>query len=122
MQRDQSAFKIEAAADMVVEALPPLEQHPGLFIRHTLLPEYGLTVSEAARRIGVDRAGFTGVLDGKYSVSRDLAYKLGALMNDPVADLLIAYQHAYDLAQERERREAFKAKIERVEPVEAAAC
>ncbi len=121
MQRDKSAFKIEAAAGMVVEALPPLEQHPGHFIRHTLLPEYGLSVSEAARRIGVDRAGFTGVLDGKYAVSRDLAYKLGALMNDQVADLLIAYQHAYDLGHERERRESFKAKIERVQPVEATA-
>lgn len=121
MERDKSAYKIEAAADMVVGALPPIDQHPGHFIRRTLLPEYGLSVSEAARRIGVDRAGFTGVLDGKYAVSRDLAYKLGALMNDHVADLLIAYQHAYDLAQELERREGFKAKIERVQPVEALA-
>lgn len=121
MERDKSAYKIEVAADMIVDALPPIEQHPGHFIRNTLLPEYGLSVSETARRIGVDRAGFTGVLDGKYAVSRDLAYKLGALMNDQVADLLIAYQHAYDLAQERERREGFKAKIERVQPVEAAA-
>lgn len=35
-------------------------------------------------------------------------------MRDEVADLLIAYQHAYDLAQEREMREAMKASIERL--------
>lgn len=113
-KRDTAQFKIEKASEMVVGVLPPIDRHPGAFIKDTLLPEYGLSVSEAARRIGVDRAGFTGVLTGKYDVSRDLAYKLGALMRDEVADLLIAYQHAYDLAREREKREAYKAKIERV--------
>ncbi|MFS0737572.1 hypothetical protein ABC347_11025 [Sphingomonas sp. 1P06PA] len=105
-------------ADMIVNAVPPLTQHPGGFIRDTLLPEFGLSVAETARRIGVDRAGFHGVLTGKYDVSRDLAYKLGALMNDAVADLLIAYQHAYDLEKERDKRAAYREKIERL-PVPA---
>jgi addiction module HigA family antidote len=117
-KRDSSQYKIETAAEMVVAALPPLERHPGSFIKETLLPEYGLNVAEAARRLKVDRATFHLVLTGKHAVSRDLAYKLGALMRDEVADLLIAYQHAYDLAQEREKREGYKATIERVEPVE----
>lgn len=118
-KRDSSEYKIEKAADMVVSAVPPLTQHPGVFIKDVLLPEYGLSVSETARRIKVDRAGFHGVLTGKYDVSRDLAYKLGALMRDEVADLLIAYQHAFDLEKERDRRAMFKDQIERVEPAEA---
>lgn len=113
-KRDSAQYKIEAAADMIVEALPPLDNQPGKFIKDVLLPEYGLSVSEAARRLKVDRATFHLVMSGKHAVSRDLAYKLGALMRDEVADLLIAYQHAYDLAQEREKREAFKQQIERV--------
>lgn len=116
-KRDSSEYKIEKASEMIVGAVPPLSKHPGEFIRDVLLPEYGLNVSEAARRLGVNRPGLHGVLTGKYDVSRDLAYKLGALMRDEVADLLIAYQHAYDLEQERDRRESFKATIERVEPV-----
>lgn len=113
-KRDTAQYKIEKASDMIVDALPPIDRHPGAFIRETLLPEFGLSVAEAARRIGVDRAGFHGVLTGKYDVSRDLAYKLGALMRDEVADLLIAYQHAFDLAKEREKRDAYKAHIERL--------
>lgn len=113
-KRDTAEYKIEKAADMIVSAVPPLTQHPGAFIRDVLLPEYGLSVAETARRIGVDRAGFHGVLTGKYDVSRDLAYKLGALMNDAVADLLIAYQHAYDLEKERDKRAGYREKIERV--------
>jgi addiction module HigA family antidote len=113
-KRDSAEYKIEKASEMIVGALPPIDKHPGAFIREVLLPEYGLSVAETARRIGVDRAGFHSTLTGKYDVSRDLAYKLGALMRDEVADLLIAYQHAYDLAREREKREAYKATIERV--------
>jgi addiction module HigA family antidote len=116
-KRDTAQYKIERASEMIVDALPPIERHPGAFIKETLLPEYGLTVTEAARRIGVDRAGFHGTLTGKYDVSRDLAYKLGALMRDEVADLLIAYQHAYDLAKDRAKREGYKATIERLPPV-----
>lgn len=113
-KRDTAQYKIEKASEMIVSALPPIDRHPGSFIKDVLLPEYGLSVSEAARRLSVDRAGFHNTLAGKYDVSRDLAYKLGALMRDEVADLLIAYQNAFDLAREREKREAYKTTIERV--------
>jgi addiction module HigA family antidote len=115
--RESSQYKIEAAAEMIVNAVPPLDRHPGAFIKDVLLPEYGLSVSETARRIKVDRATLHLVLTGKHAVSRDLAYKLGALMRDEVADLLIAYQHAYELAREQDRRAAFREQIERVAPV-----
>jgi len=117
-QRESAQYKIEAAAEMVVSAVPQLDQHPGKFIKDVLLPEYGLSVAEAARRIKMDRATLHLVLTGKHAVSRDLAYKLGALMRDEVADLLIAYQHAYDLAKDREKREEYKATIERVPAVD----
>lgn len=118
-KRDTAQYKIDKAADMIVGALPPIDKHPGVYLRETILPQWGLKVSDAARRLGVDRAGLHGVLSGKYDVSRDLAYKLGALLRDEVADFMIAYQHAYDLAKEREKREAYKATIERMQPAEA---
>jgi addiction module HigA family antidote len=111
-----NSHKIEIASEMLVSALPSLSMHPGEFIREVLLPEYGLSVSEVARRIGADRATLSNVFHGKHDVSRDLAYKLGALLNDETADLLVAYQHAYDLERERDRREAYKQSIERAAP------
>jgi antitoxin HigA-1 len=111
-KREKSEYKL-APEEMAV-AMPPADRHPGEFIKQVLLPEYGLSVSEAARRIAMDRATLHLVLTGKHAVSRDLAYKLGALMRDEVADLLIAAQLAFDLAQEQERREAFRRQIERM--------
>lgn len=110
--------KIEDPAEMAVTASGEIA-HPGAFIRETLLPEYGLKVAPAAKAMDIDRAGFIRVLDGKSAVSRDLAYKLGALMRDEVADLLIAWQLKYDLQHEAEIRAAYRTKIKRVEPVDA---
>lgn len=112
-KRDNAEFKIDNPADMTVTAAG-VGKHPGEFIRDVLLPEYGLSVSAAARLIKMDRASFHNVMAGKHDVSHDLAYKLGALMRDEVADLLIAYQHAWSLEQGKARREQFKAQIERL--------
>jgi addiction module HigA family antidote len=117
-KRDVSQYKIKDAVEQVVK--PDLNLHvaPGVYLRDTILPSWGLNVSETARRINMDRATLHIVLSGKKPITRDLAYKLGALMRDEVADFLIAYQHAYDLQTERGKREAFKGTIERLpEPV-----
>lgn len=108
------SFKIEDPAAMLVEHLPPLDRHPGVFIRDTLMPEFGLNVAQLSRLIGVNRSNLHNVLQGNVDVSRDLAYRLGALMNDHVADLLINYQLQWDLQQECDRREGFKREIERL--------
>jgi addiction module HigA family antidote len=115
-RRDSRQHKITDPAEQRVEALPPLDRPPGVFIREVLLPEYGLDISKLARHIQVNRANLHEVLSGKRDVSRDLAYRLGAAMGDETADLLLAYQHAWDLAQERDRRAGFKETIARLEP------
>lgn len=112
---DPKSFKIADAADMAVTSLPSIDRHPGLFIRDTLMPEYGVTkLADLARRLGVNRSGLHRVLMGQNDVSRELAYRLGALMNDAVADLLIAWQQAWDMKKEAAHREALKEQIERL--------
>lgn len=113
-KRHTEDFKIRDAQDQLVRELPPLERHPGVFARDVLLPEYGLKISDVARLLGLNRANLSEVFSGKREVSRDLAYRLGALLRDEVADLLIAYQHAWDLERERDRRARFRAEIERL--------
>jgi len=110
-----SQHKFENAADMAVTKRP-MTGHPGAFIRETLLPEYGLTVKGAAESMGIERRGLINVLDGKSAVSRDLAYKLGALLNDQVADLLIEWQLKWDLEREQDLRATYREKIQRVAP------
>jgi len=114
VQRNDAEFKITDPDEMIVKHLPPLDVHPGVFVRDTLLPQYGLNIAALARLLDVNRPNLHRVLSGERDVSRELAYRLGALMNDHVADLLISYQMAWDKQQEAPRREALKAQITRL--------
>lgn len=108
-------FKIHDAAEMMVRALPPIDRPPGVFLRDVILPEWGATkIAPLATALKVNRSNLIAVLNGKSSVSRELAYRLGARFNDHVADLLIAYQHRWDLQQESTRRDELKTEIDRV--------
>lgn len=109
-----SEFKITDPEEMRVGELPPLSISPGEFIKTVVLPEWGLTAKGAAEAIGVNRVTFTNTLNGKHEVTRDMIYRLGALLGDGVADLLLAHKHAWDLEQERAQREAHKAAIARL--------
>ena len=50
--------------------------HPGEILREDLLAALGLTVGEAASRLGVSRTTLTKVLHGDARVSRRLAVRL----------------------------------------------
>jgi len=113
-KRDSREFKIEDALEQLVDEVAPLAQHPGIWIRDVILPEWSLDISKLSRAIGVNRANLSEVLSGKRDVSRELAYRLGALMNNHVCDLVIAYQHAWDLQQEAGRRDELRQTIARL--------
>lgn len=120
-KRQTDEYKITDARDMVVRGLPLIDRHPGLFLRDVILPEFGVTnVAELARRLDVQRVGLVKILAGGRGISRDMAYRFGALLNDEVADLLIAYQQAWDLQQEQQLRQHLREAIERL-PEPAAA-
>lgn len=120
-KRNPDDYKITDPAEMIVKRQGPLTVPPGVFLRDTILPEHGVTnIAALARDLGVNRPALIAVLDGKHDVSRALAYKLGAHLGDAVADLLIAYQHKYDLQHEREEREAYKKTITRRQASEPA--
>jgi antitoxin HigA-1 len=92
---------------------PGPAQHPGGFVLE-LIKSYGLTKVKAAELLGVERAGFSHTLAGKYAVTADLAYKLEALTGVD-ADLLIAMQAAYERDRDRPKREQYKREIKRLE-------
>ena len=80
--------------------------HPGRHIYHGCmedpLGERSLTVSEAARKIGVSRVALSRVLNGRARISVSLALKLEAA-GWGTADSWLQRQARYDLAQERNR-------------------
>ncbi len=73
--------------------------HPGAIIREDVLAELGLTVAEAAARLGVSRVTLSRVINGHAGVSPNLAIRLERA-GVGTARAWLAMQTNYDLARE----------------------
>ena len=56
--------------------------HPGEMLREEYMPDYGLTVSELARRIGVSRQSINELVHERRSLSTEMAVRLSRLFAD----------------------------------------
>ena len=73
---------------------PPI--HPGEVVRENVLPALGLSVSEAARRLGVSRQQLHRILACTHPITTEMALRIGKLAgNGP--GLWLRMQEAYDL-------------------------
>ncbi len=80
--------------------------HPGATLREDVLPEMGLTVTEAARQIGVSRVTLSRVLNSRAAISPEMALRLEAWLgieNGGSADAWLGQQMAYDLWHARQK-------------------
>jgi addiction module HigA family antidote len=83
--------------------------HPGLSVRHDCLEPLGLTVSEAARRLGVSRKQLSDVVNGRAGISPEMAIRLDKAFGGG-AETWYRLQAAYDLAQAMKRADRIKVK------------
>jgi antitoxin HigA-1 len=77
--------------------------HPGETLREDVLPALGLTVTQAARELGINRVTLSRVLNGKAGISVDLALRLEAWLDGPTAESWLKGQIAHDLWQAEQR-------------------
>jgi addiction module HigA family antidote len=84
--------------------------HPGLSVRLDCLEPLGLTVAEAARRLGVSRRQLSDVVNGHAGISAEMAIRLDKAFGGG-AETWYRLQAAYDLAQAM--RHADRIKVER---------
>ena len=91
--------------------------HPGLSVRVDCLEPLGLSVTEAAKVLGVSRAALSRLINGKAGVSPEMAIRLSKAFGS-TPESWIRMQAAYDLAQAQARENQIK--IERYEPRPAA--
>ena len=76
--------------------------HPGLSIRHDCLEPLGLSVTEAARKLGVSRKQLSGIVNGRSGISPEMAIRLDKTFGGG-ASTWYQMQAAYDLAQARKK-------------------
>lgn len=87
--------------------------HPGHTIKDACLDPLGLSVTEAARVLGVARHTLSRVVNGQAGISPEMAIRLekAGWSN---ADHWLRVQTAYDLAQARRHEDVIK--VRRYEP------
>lgn len=79
--------------------------HPGETLREDVLPALGLTVTQAAAELGINRVTLSRILNGKAGISVDVALRLEAWLDGPSAESWLKGQLAHDLWQaERKQR------------------
>ena len=80
--------------------------HPGETLKEDVLPALGLTVTEAARQLGVTRTALSRVLNGHAGISFDMARRIEAWLGPDRggrADLWLGMQLDYDLWQAEQK-------------------
>jgi addiction module HigA family antidote len=80
--------------------------HPGETLREDVLPALGLTVTQAAKEIGVSRVTLSRVLNGKSGISPEMALRLESWLgveSGGQAESWLSQQMAYDLWQARQK-------------------
>ena len=91
--------------------------HPGLSVKIDCLEPLGMTVTEAAKRLGISRAALSRLANEQAGVSPEMAIRVEKA-GWSTADTWLRMQAAYDLAQARKREDQIH--VERFEPVPAA--
>lgn len=84
--------------------------HPGGFVRHEIIEALDLSVTAAARALGVTRAALSAFLNERARLSPEMALRIEKAFGVSM-DTLMRMQNSYDIAQARTRAEAIKAPL-----------
>jgi addiction module HigA family antidote len=85
--------------------------HPGESIRADCLEPLGLTVTAAAKALGVSRQTLNNIINGQAGISPEMAIRLDKAFGGG-AETWLRLHAAYDLAQAENR--ANKIKVQRI--------
>ena len=83
--------------------------HVGGLIRRQVIEPLGLTVTEAAKVLGVGRQALSTLLNEKAALTSDMALRVEKAFG-PKMEHLMRMQLAYDLAQARNQESKIKVK------------
>jgi len=76
--------------------------HPGELLKEDVLPDLGITVTDAASQLGVTRAAFSRIINGCAAISPDMALRLAAWLGG-TPESWLNMQTAYDLWQAQQK-------------------
>ena len=77
--------------------------HPASILREDIIPELGISVTEAARQLGMSRVQLSRVLNERAAISVDLALRLEQWISGPSAETWLRMQLSHDLWQAKQK-------------------
>ena len=100
-----------SSSKTTTEALGPMKNpsHPGDIVWFGILEPLELSLTDAAAMLGVRRATLSDVVNGKASLSAEMAFRLQKAFGVD-ANMLLRVQNQYDLAQVRKNSKGIKVK------------
>ena len=81
--------------------------HPGGFIKHEIIEPLELTVTAAAKALGVTRAALSTLLNERAHLSPEMALRVEKAFGVSM-DTLMRMQNSYDIAEVRKREDEVK--------------
>ena len=81
--------------------------HPGGFVKSEIIEALGLSVTDAAKVLGVTRAALSAVLNERAHLSPDMALRIEKAFGVAM-DTLMRMQNSHDIAQARKREGEIK--------------
>jgi addiction module HigA family antidote len=84
--------------------------HPGEIIRELCLEPLGLSVTDAAKALGVSRKTLSELLNGRSGISPDMAIRL-SIAFDTTPESWMNQQTQYDLAKAEKKRSKLKRRV-----------
>lgn len=79
--------------------------HPGVVVKDTCLEPLGLSVTEAAKILGVNRTTLSRLINKKIGISPEMAIRLEKAFGS-TAEAWLRMQLAYDIAQVRKKEDS----------------
>ena len=76
--------------------------HPGEILRELYLNELGLSITEAAKGLGVSRKALSELVNGKAGISSTMAMRLSIAFPNTSPQFWLNLQNQYDLWKERD--------------------
>jgi len=92
--------------------------HPGRIVRQDCLEPLGLSVTSAAKVLGVTRQALNNVVNGKSGVSPEMAIRLSKAFGS-TPETWLRMQLAYDLAAARKSESNIRVRRQHVEVLQA---
>ena len=81
--------------------------HPGEVLRKLCLEPLGLTVTEAAKALGISRKSLSAILNARAGISPEMAVRLSIAFNT-TAESWLTQQVQYDLYHAERRRKKLR--------------